>query len=136
MKKYQYIFYKSALLHGLNVSVAVLKNNPDALAADALVAQLFFRTYWLSLNASYVLEFFLQTLVKRKVLKQNHMLVLNQILMVVSTSAAIPVLVNDVCVPVASTLLLLNFVNRKQEMANVAVAAFVNFAWRLWQPVE
>jgi len=46
----------------------------------------------LSLNTAYVMEFFLQTLVKKKLLAQNNMLVLNQLLMLSSTLPAIQVL--------------------------------------------
>lgn len=56
LKKYQYLLYKHFLLHGLNISVAI--------SGEAIAATPPFRLYWLSLNAAYVLEFFLQTLVR------------------------------------------------------------------------
>ena len=45
-----------------------------------------FRLYWLGLNAAYVMEFFLQTLVKRRYITQGRMLRMNQFLMLVSTT--------------------------------------------------
>ena len=38
MKKWQYLLYKHALLHGLNASVAV--------DGGSIVSTTFFRTYW------------------------------------------------------------------------------------------
>lgn len=58
VKKAQYLLYKHALLHGLNVSVAV--------AGLKLAGTPPFQSYWLLLNAAYVMEFFLQTLVRRR----------------------------------------------------------------------
>ena len=56
LKKYQYLIYKHWLLHGLNISIAI--------TGEAIACRIFFRLYWLSLNAAYVFEFFLQTLVR------------------------------------------------------------------------
>lgn len=53
LKKYQYVFYKHALLHGLNISIALRHHNN-------LIHEQVFLFYWLDLNTSYVLEFFLQ----------------------------------------------------------------------------
>lgn len=57
------------------------------------------------------MEFFMQTLVKRKHLSQTAMLVLNQLLMVLSTAAAVDVVarVNPIA---AIASLVLNFTNR------------------------
>ena len=85
LKKYQYLFYKHALLHGLNVSACLAKAPPR-------VRGRLFRAYWLSLNAAYTHEFFLQTLVKRRALPQPAMLALNKLLMAGSSVAAIGVL--------------------------------------------
>lgn len=52
----QYILYKHFLLHGLNISCALRQPNETA----GLAVSSPFRLYWLSLNAAYVLEFFLQ----------------------------------------------------------------------------
>eukprot|EP00854_Cymbomonas_tetramitiformis_P006572 gene6572-7872_t len=106
VKKYQYLLYKHFLLHGLNVSVG--------LDGQSLADRHYFRLYWLCLNTAYVMEFFLQTLVKKGYLRQNIMLVLNQILMLVSTAAAVRVLYH-VRIWIALLSLSLNFVNRKHE---------------------
>jgi hypothetical protein len=50
------------------------------------------RAYWLCLNAAYVMEFFLQTLVKKGKLPQRVMLKANQLLMAGSSAAAAGVL--------------------------------------------
>jgi len=112
IKKYQYLFYKHFMLHGLNVSVAVW--------GLSVAQKLFFRTYWLGLNAAYVMEFFLQTMVKRRYVSQNCMLQMNVFLMICSTIAALH-LVNVISAPVSLLSLWLNFVNRKREMMNVAI---------------
>ena len=71
LKKYQYLLYKHCLLHGLNVSVTT--DTPRGLISDR-----FFRLYWMALNTAYVMEFFLQTLVRRRYMSQTLMLWLNQ----------------------------------------------------------
>ena len=58
LKKYQYVTYKHFLLFGLNLTVAVENTS--------VTESLYFRLYWICLNAAYVMEFFLQTLVKRR----------------------------------------------------------------------
>jgi hypothetical protein len=57
VKKYQYMVYKHFLLHGLNISIAI--------TGAEIACRAPFRLYWISLNAAYVFEFFLQTLVMR-----------------------------------------------------------------------
>ena len=84
MKKWQYLLYKHALLHGLNATVAI--------DGGAMVSTSYFRTYWLCLNIAYTAEFFMQTLVKRGYLAQQWMLALQQILMLVSTVFAAQIL--------------------------------------------
>jgi hypothetical protein len=110
LKKYQYIFYKHFLLHGLTITIALhgyrLAESPP------------FRLYWMCLNLSYVMEFFLQTLVKKGYLLQNTMLVLQQVLMLVSTIAAVHILMENVDMAVSTLSLVLNFVNRKRELLN------------------
>ena len=120
LKKWQYVLYKTVILHGLNVSMIFAEDDD----AYALVRSSGFRAFWLCLNAAYVLEFFLQTLVKRRYIHQRTMLALNQALMVISTYAVIPVL-RAVALRAAATCLVLNFKNRKREMQNVAWAIFV-----------
>lgn len=110
-KKYQYVFYKHFLLHGLNISVA--------LSGEALARHRNFRPYWMLLNTSYVMEFFLQTLVKKGRLRQGTMLALQQLLMLPSTLAALVVL-RSVDPLLASASLALNFVRRKRDVSNTA----------------
>jgi hypothetical protein len=112
IKKYQYVFYKHFLLHGLNLSVALYGYS---IAEDRI-----FRLYWLLLNASYVLEFFLQSLVKKRYMSQFTMLSLQHLLMSASSFAAVSVLqLVDVRIAVAS--MLLNFSNRQQDMMNMII---------------
>ena len=100
MKKYQYVFYKHFMLHGLNVGVAIdgfdglrkPRTGGTPIGRISLVDATPFRLYWLGLNAAYVMEFFLQTLVKRNYITQGRMLRMNQFLMLVSTTAALAVL--------------------------------------------
>ena len=92
--------------------------------AYAIVRSSGFRAFWLCLNAAYVLEFFLQTLVKRRYIHQRTMLALNQALMAISTYAVIPVL-RAVVISAAATCVVLNFKNRKREMQNVAWAILI-----------
>ena len=62
VKKIQYVFYKHFLLHGLNISIAVF--------GEAISKKKHFRLYWMLLNTSYIMHFFLQTLVKKKLMSQ------------------------------------------------------------------
>ena len=110
-KKYQYVFYKHFLLHGLNISVA--------LSGECLARRQDFRPYWMLLNTSYVMEFFLQTLVKKGHLRQATMLGLQQLLMLPSTLAALVVL-RSVSPLLASVSLALNFARRKRDVSNTA----------------
>jgi hypothetical protein len=119
IKKYQYVFYKHFLLHGLNLSVAVhgyeLANRPD------------FRLYWLLLNLSYVMEFFLQTLVKKKYMTQRTMLALQVVLMTAASIAALYVL-RYVNITLAVVSLVLNFTNRGHDLFNTMAALAFYFA--------
>jgi hypothetical protein len=127
LKKAQYLLYKHALLHGLNVSAALDARGATGDYAAALPQQRFFRLFWLCLNAAYVLEFFLQTLVKRRVLRQRAMLRLNALLMAASTLAALPVLRR--VQPVAAVAsLALNFARRHREVSNTAAVAALTAA--------
>lgn len=115
LKKYQYLLYKHALLHGLNATVAA--------AALDLGARPAWRAYWLLLNASYVAEFFQQTLVKRKAMPQWQMLATNQVLMAMASYAALRVVLGAVCLPIAALSLALNFLRRGSELTNFAIVA-------------
>ena len=128
LKKYQYIFYKHFLLHGLNASNAVsrLSRNGD------LVSQPYFRLYWMCLNTAYVCEFFMQTLVKRAYISQRWMLVLQQLLMFASTVAALRVLAAVRLLP-ALISLGLNFQRRGREVSNMAI---VLLAARILPPFD
>jgi hypothetical protein len=109
LKKYQYVFYKHFLLHGLNISVA--------LSGAALACEAHFRIYWLLLNTSYVMEFFLQTLVKKGHLSQRGLLGLQALLMAASSLAALSTLAH-VHLPVAGLSLALNFAHRHHDVFN------------------
>ena len=115
IKKYQYVFYKHFLLHGLNLCVA--------LNGYSFSKKQYFRLYWMLLNTSYVMEFFLQTLVKKKYMTQISMLFLQKVLMLASTVAAIYVLqhVNFIYCFVS---VVLNFINRKHDLFNTIVLVF------------
>ena len=121
VKKWQYVLYKHALLHGLNASVA-------ARGARGLASSPAFRLYWVALNAAYTNEFFLQTLVRRGVISQARMLRLNQALMLVSTAAALQVLASAVMPAVAALSLVLNFTRRHRELTNTAAVVALAFA--------
>lgn len=125
IKKYQYVFYKHFLLHGLNVSAAVT----DA----SIVSDVYFRQYWLLLNTSYVMEFFLQTLVKKGYLSQQNMLFLQKILMAAATIAAIRVL-GHVKIGIALVSLVLNFSNRKHDVLNTMLLFSVVEFVQVYQP--
>lgn len=119
LKKYQYMVYKHFLLHGLNLTVA-FRAPPVEPGAPGLAEQPSFQLYWLALNTAYVMEFFLQTLVKRRFMRQSTMLALNQLLMAVSTLVAVQVLL-AVDLRVAAASLALNMVHRSRpwgEMLN------------------
>ena len=130
MKKYQYVFYKHFMLHGLNVGVAIdgfdglrkPRTGGTPIGRISLVNATPFRLYWLGLNAAYVMEFFLQTLVKRNYITQGRMLRMNQFLMLVSTTAALAVLRH--CSVLGSIVsLAVNFTRLSGECGGVALAA-------------
>ena len=57
IKKWQYVFYKHVILHGLNISMAVIIttfDNTDNLQHHPLPLTTEWRTFWLCLNTSYV----------------------------------------------------------------------------------
>lgn len=111
IKKYQYVFYKHFLLHGLNITIAIYD--------ISLINKHYFRLYWLCLNLSYVMEFFLQTLVKKAYLSQQMMLFMQQILMFASTFVAIQVL-SHIHWGIAMLSLICNFMNRKHDVLNTS----------------
>lgn len=130
IKKWQYVFYKHVILHGLNISVA-LPNKEIAESSQhddetALPLTLKWRVFWICLNASYVMEFFMQTLVKRKVISQHMMMSLQLILMISSSLAAIDAVLGRVRYGVAFISLAMNFHMRNQDLINtMSISAFV-----------
>ena len=122
LKKYQYLLYKHLLLHGLNASLAagVSLFASSTAASTSLAATQEWRLYWTCLNIAYVHEFFLQTLVKRGYMRQPMMLGLNQLLMAVSTYAALRVL-PSVHPLLAALSLALNLARRGSEVSNGAL---------------
>lgn len=80
------------------------------------------------------MEFFLQTLVKKKILAQNKMLILNQVLMVASTFPAIQVLWLSVTPWIFVVSLCLNLANRGHEIFNVTWTAVFAYLWTTFSP--
>lgn len=126
VKKWQYVFYKHFLLHGLVLSAAFLSSSSD----NHIAVTPEFRMYWLLLNTSYVMEFFLQTLVKKQYLHQQVMLQLQFVLMLSASVSALQVLFQYVNITVSLVSMALNFANRKQDFINsmMIVVALVSFA--------
>lgn len=127
VKKWQYIFYKHVILHGLNVSVAFPGysynyNNGDC-AFLPLTIQ--WRVFWLALNTSYVMEFFLQSMVKRGILYQQRMMMMNGMLMASSSLSAVVVISGKVRLDAAFLSLVLNFANRHHDTFNTLMTGFV-----------
>ena len=131
IKKWQYIFYKHVILHGLNISLA-LQQAPKQEQAEPIADNLSnlvynpqWRLFWIALNAAYVLEFFLQSMVKRKLLSQHIMLALNQWLMLISTLAALQSVLRVVVWPVCLASVVLNFVHRHNDVINTLLVYIV-----------
>jgi hypothetical protein len=122
IKKTQYLFYKHVILHGVNISLAVASSSSSSnkSSGTSIPHSPSWRVFWLALNTSYVMEFFLQTMVKRKVLDQHQMLWLQRGLMAVSSLAAVVVL-QHVSVGICVVSLLLNFVNRHHDVLNTTM---------------
>ena len=108
IKKWQYLFYKHCIFFGLNISMAV---KPFVLDYSWCV-------FWIALHTSYVMEFFLQTLVKRHLLTQANMLSLQKLLMISSSLAAIVAIIGKVQWSLCIASLVLNFVNRNFNVVN------------------
>ena len=122
VKKWQYVFYKHVILHGLNISMAFPKGGDDTLAFSndniPLPITTEWRIFWLALNTSYVMEFFLQSLVKRGVMSQRWMMIMNVLLMTSSSLAAVGAVFGRVRVEAVVLSLLLNFGNRGHDIFN------------------
>mmetsp|Transcript_25553 Transcript_25553/g.38032 ORF Transcript_25553/g.38032 Transcript_25553/m.38032 type:complete len:377 (-) Transcript_25553:27-1157(-) len=126
-KKWQYVFYKHFILHGLNISVASSYQsykNDDTTLPLPLTPQ--WRIFWLLLNTSYVMEFFLQSLVKRQVLSQKFMMVLNALLMISASIASMEKnVLGQVKIEAALISLFLNFYNRGHDVLNTMVTFII-----------
>lgn len=120
IKKWQYIFYKHVILHGLNITMC-LHHVPNHASSEA------WRVFWLCLNTSYVMEFFLQSLVRRRILSQTTMLILNRWLMLVSTCAAVNAVLRLVQWHVCFLSLALNYLHRFHDVTNTLALAAVAF---------
>jgi hypothetical protein len=122
IKKTQYIFYKHCILHGVNITMMLSRP-----ALHKIPHSRAWRTFWILLNSSYVMEFFLQTMVKRKILSQATMLRLNVTLMIASSLGALFIL-NIVPVWICALSVVLNFVHRHHDVVNtLGIALFA--AW-------
>jgi hypothetical protein len=126
LKKAQYVFLKHVLQHGLNVGVVVAecasRRSAEASSSPSSLADApFFRAYWLTLNAAFVMEFFMQTLVKKKKLSQRVMLRMNAMLMFTSSLAAAFV-VSKASLVAAATSCVLNVLSPAREARTVALA--------------
>jgi hypothetical protein len=115
IKKGQYLFYKHVVLHGVNLAICI--------QPSSLVTTKPWRIFWLCLNTAYVMEFFLQSLVRRKVVSQPAMLWLNRLLMAVSSLAAVPAIVGTVRWELCLFSLVLNFCHRHHEVLNTMCLA-------------
>jgi hypothetical protein len=122
VKKAQYLFYKHVVLHGVNLAVALPQppqaNGTTTEEAGPLVTQQSWRIFWLCLNAAYAMEFFLQSLVRRHVLRQSTMLWWNRLLMVVSSAAAVPAILGTVRWELCLGSLVLNICHRHYDVLN------------------
>ena len=116
IKKWQYIFYKHAVFHGINISVALQPSNMVTTSTS-------WRIFWLALNTSYVMEFFLQSLVKRRMLIQYSMLWLQRLLMIASSIAAFGAVFPHLHIGVCIASVLLNFGNRGHDVFNTMALA-------------
>ena len=119
IKKIQYLFYKHAVLHGINISAAL---NPSQLGIPLTTR---WRIFWLALNTSYVMEFFLQTMVKRKVISQKNMLWLQRLLMTASTLSATMAVCSTLHMSVFCASLVLNLSNRHHDVLNTMLIAVI-----------
>ena len=126
VKKYQYLFYKHVLFHGLNI-IVLFPPNPTINVNLDLPLTTRWRLYWTALNTSYVMEFFLQSLVKRNLLSQQYMILLQRLLISASSVAAVDILItsNDrslfpafYLAIISMTSIKLNFQNRGHDLAN------------------
>lgn len=145
IKKAQYLFYKHVILHGINIYMAVASISSPTMKFKAPPYSLAWRIFWLHLNTSYVMEFFLQSLVKRKtIIRQSEMIWLQRWLMMSASVGATVVLWeiivnhddeahgNGMLLPVISTTsLILNFAHRHHDVFNTMAIAGMITMWKL-----
>jgi hypothetical protein len=132
IKKWQYLLYKHVLLHGINL-IACL-GPPIETGSSPIVHDPSWRLYWVCLNASYVMEFFLQSMVKRKAIEQSTMLFLNRWLMVVSTLAASVVVWRSASfafVTLCASSLVWNVRHRKHDFAHTMALACAGWMYAI-----
>ena len=124
IKKWQYVFYKHTILHGLNISVAFpAKSAASKSEAIPLPLSSSWRTFWLCLNSSYVFEFYLQSLVKRRFISQRSMLALQRVLMTASSISALLAVKGVVRPEICAMSVMMNFRNRGRDVLNVLFVA-------------
>ena len=119
IKKWQYIFYKHCLLHGINIGMCVA---PTDLARTPA-----WRVLWLGVNTSYVMEFFLQSLVKRRLLSQSEMLLLQRFLMTSASLAGVVAISNVLKLHIVAASVFLNFYHRGHDVFNTLLLAAMCF---------
>jgi hypothetical protein len=125
IKKLQYLFCKHVIFHGVNLGMAI----DPVRTSSHLPCTKEWRIFWLALNTSYVMEFFLQTLVKRKKLSQGNMLWLQRLLMIASSWAALVAVLPIVPVTLCVLSLILNLVHRQHDVLHTMVLASSAMIW-------
>ena len=125
IKKWQYVFYKHVIFYGVNISVAVPNTNKAFIHTTPLPLRMSWRIFWIALNASYVMEFFLQTLVKRHIITQKTMINLQRLLMSVSSIIAVTGVLGNIRPEIPFISLFLNFNHRGHEVSNTMITALL-----------
>ena len=123
IKKWQYLFYKHVIFHGLNISFMLLSLRKPQQTGIPLSHS--WRIFWVALNLSYVMEFFLQTLVRRSYLEQINMLRFQRLLMFASSLAAVAAIWDQVHPGVCVASLILNLSNRRHDVLNSMLIGIV-----------
>jgi hypothetical protein len=116
VKKFQYIFHKHFVLHGLNISVAFPKIHPSTnVATPPLPLTHEWRVFWVALNTSYAMEFFMQSMVKRGLFSQRFSMFMN----------GLGAVFGKVRMEAAIISLLLNFISRRRVILNTMVTGCI-----------
>lgn len=118
IKKSQYLFYKHFVFHGMNLTACV---SPARVSTTSEA----WRLFWICLHTSYVMEFFLQSLVKRRVISQATMISMNRLLMAVSSFAAIKAIALVMIWYLGMMSLSLNIINRHHDFVNTALLGVI-----------